>query len=184
MDDWAMVQWSQARQITDILGWKGQAAPRFGTTPAACFADLKASDRGDDAIAFMGLALPRYEAIVWAADVLARFGNPERDLDEMRAFEIARQWIGSPSDSLRRRCFELADALAEVGPEKLLLLAIFLSGGSIAPEDLQPVHPREELTGRLAGAVVLLTVSASPDRALATGEALAMGDKMARRVEA
>ena len=184
MNDWAMVTWSQARQVTDLLGIKGADAPRAGTTPAAWFESLKSGDRGNDAISFLGLALPRYEAIVWASQVMMRLGHAERDLDNMRAFEVAQQWIRDPSEKLRRQAFALADAMGDNTAEKLLLLAIYFSGGSIAPEDLQPVHPKEDITGHLTSTAVKLTVLNAADAGAAMREALAMGEALAQRPEA
>lgn len=183
MSEWAMVQWSQARQITDLLGIKPPDAPHAGVAPADYFTGLVEAERRRDAVNFLALALPRYEAVVWAGDVQTAFGNPDRDLDELRAFEIARDWIRSPSEALRRRAETLAGAMDEESPEKYLLMAIFFSGGSIAPEGQPPVHPRDDLTGRLVGAVVILTALAASDEQAALAEALVMGERLAERTE-
>ena len=183
MSEWAMVQWSQARQITDLLGVKPPEAPRPGIAPADYFAELVEAERQRDAVNFLALALPRYEAIVWAGEVLGAFGNPDRDLDELRAFEIARDWIRSPSEALRRRSEALAGAMEDESPEKYLLMAIFLSGGSMAPEGQAPVHPRDDLTGRLVGAVIILTALAASDEKAALAQALVMGERLAQRTE-
>ncbi len=183
MSEWTMVQWSQARQITDLLGVKPPEAPRAGVAPADYFAGLVEAERRRDAVNFLALALPRYEAIAWASDVLGAFGGTDRDLDELRAFEIAREWIRSPSETLRRRAEALASAMDGETPEKHLLMAIFFSGGSIAPEGQPPVHPRDDLTGRLAGAVIVLTALAASDEKAALAEALIIGERLAERAE-
>ncbi len=184
MSDWATVHWSRARQITDLIGIKGAGAPASGISPASYYADLLANARQGDAVTFLALALPRYEVIRWTTDVMARFGNADRDLDDMRAFEVARQWVRSPSEALRRQCQDLAETMEDMTPEKILLLAIFFSGGSIAPDGQTPVHPKEDVTGHLAGAAIAMTVARASDRGAVYAEVLSSGESLARRAEA
>ena len=184
MSDWSMVQWSRARQITQAMGIKEKDAktPALAVTPPEHFASLVALNQQVDAVQFLAHALPRYEAIQWAAQAMAALrANDLRDLDEARAFDTAHQWLRDPTETLRRAAEVQFQAMDETSPEKLLLQAIFLSGGSMTPEDLPPVHPLPDITAKLAGAAILLTAFATADPAAALTQALQDGEKLAQR---
>ena len=184
MSDWSMVQWSRARQITQAMGIKEKDAktPALAVTPPEHFASLLALNKQVDAVQFLAHALPRYEAIQWAAQAMAALRpNDLRDLDEARAFDTAHQWLRDPTETLRRAAEVQFQAMDEASPEKFLLQAIFLSGGSMAPEDLPPVHPLPEITAKLAAAAILVTAFATPDPTAALTRALQDGEKLAQR---
>lgn len=184
MTDWAMVQWSRARQITQAMGIKEKDArtPASSVSPADHFSNLLAINELQDATGFLACALPRYEAIVWGARALAALiPASERDLDEARAFDLAHQWIDDPSEALRRKA-ETMSLTLEDGPEKFLLMAIFFSGGSVSLEDLPPVHPPEECTAKLVAGAILLAAFATPDPAAGLLHVLQTGEKLAQRV--
>ena len=68
MAGWSRVKWSEARQVLDILRAKEAAAsPEAAMAPAAYFDHLRAGDRDNEAAKFLGQALPRLEAVAWAA---------------------------------------------------------------------------------------------------------------------
>jgi len=183
MSEWALIQWSQARQITQTMGIKDAQAPAAGITPGQHFASLIASSRLTEAVQFLAHALPRYEAVQWAANAMGQLRPAaDRDLDEARAFDTAHQWLRDPDERLRHLPQTLADTMEEPVPEKLLLQAIFLSGGSIAPEDLPPVHPRPDTTAKLASTAILLAVFATPEPEKALSQVLQDGEKLAARV--
>ncbi len=184
MTDWATVQWSRARQITQAMGIKEKdpRTPAAGLTPSAHFSQLLTINRFQDAVSFLAHALPRYEAIVWAAKALAALRPAaERDLEEARAFDLAHQWIDDPGEPLRRKAESMSQTM-EDGPEKFLLMAIFVSGGSISLEDLPPVHPPEEATALLTAGAILLAVFATPEPETAFTQVLQTGEKLAQRV--
>jgi hypothetical protein len=184
MTDWAMVQWSQAHQITKAMGVKGKDAPAEGVTPSQHFAKLMAAKQYQNALTFLAHALPRYEAVIWTQKVLDQVTpDNKRDPEDLTAMQAARKWIAEPVESLRRDAWELAQSMDEQSPEKLMLQAIYLSGGSIAPEDLQAVHPAPDMAAKLASAAILAGVhrSAEPNKALVT--ALESGERLASRSE-
>jgi hypothetical protein len=184
MTDWAMVQWSRARQITQAMGIKEKdtKTPAPGVSPADYFSNLVAVNALQDAVGFLAHALPRYEAIVWGAKALsALIPASERDLDEARAFDLAHQWVDDPSEALRRKA-EAMSLTLEDGPEKFLLMAIYFSGGSVSLEDLPPVHPPEECTAKLVAGAILLAAFATPDPAAGLLPVLRTGEKLAQRV--
>lgn len=182
MTGWPIVHWSQARQITQVMGVKGPLAPSAGVTPDQHFRDLLAHDRQSDAVRFLAHALPRYEMIAWTTQVVTAIRpDSEREPEALRALEVARRWVRDPSDDIRRQAWTMAEAMDDNTPEKLLLVAIFLSGGSMAPEDLPPVHPPEESAASLGGAAIALACYNTPSPVSALAGALEMGESVAKR---
>ena len=182
MSEWGLIQWSQASQITQTMG-KGARPPAPGTRPEQHYAALLEADQLTEAVQFLAHALPRYEAVQWAANAMGHLRPAaERDLDEARAFDTAHQWLRDPDERLRRTAENLAEAMEDPVAEKLLLQAIFLSGGSIAPEDLPPVHPRPDTTAKLASTAILLAVFATTEPENALKQVLQDGEKLAARV--
>jgi len=184
MNEWGMVEWSRARQITNVMGIrdKDPSAPAPTVTPPQYFASLVADERQADAIRFLAHALPRYEAIQWAARAMTALKpNSERDIEEVRAFDLAHQWLRDPAEPLRRACQAQVAQMEDASAEKFLLQAIFMSGGSITPEDLPPVHPAPDITAKMVAGAVLLTALTTPDPAAAMIQALEDGEKLAQK---
>jgi len=67
---------------------------------------------------------------------------------------MAQRWVDDPDDNNRRAIFNIAENADTEWPETLLALAIYFSGGSIAPPDLDPVLPDPGITAHLAAAAV------------------------------
>lgn len=180
MADWTMVQYSQARQVAQAMGMKGPRVPEAGVTPVQHFRDLVDGERQTDAIAFLAHALPRYEMIVWTSKVLGVIKkDADREPEDLRAMEVARRWVRDPVDDVRRQAWAMAETMDEATPEKLLLNAIFLSGGSIAPEDLPPVHAPESSAAHIGGAAIQLAAYRTPSPVSALATALQIGETLA-----
>jgi hypothetical protein len=109
----------------------------------------------------MGVALPRYEAIVWAARAVRELAPVEPNTPEGEALKAVLLWLQDPSDSRRRTAFDVAQRAAEGSPQRLCALAVFFSGGSMAPETLQPVPPPKDVAGKFAAGAVLAAAKAS-----------------------
>ena len=175
-----MVQFSQAKQIGQAMGLKGPKLPAPGVTPEQHFRRLAGEGRQPEAVEFLAHALPRYEMIVWTSKALAAIRtDSEREAADVRALEIARRWVRDPVDDVRREAWTLAETMPEATPERLLLHAIFFSGGSIAPEDLPPVHAPEETAAHLGGAAIQLAAYRTPSPTAALTKALDMGEQLA-----
>ncbi|HWU15234.1 MAG TPA: hypothetical protein VN157_14630, partial [Caulobacter sp.] len=68
MKRWKQVRWTEAGQVTAILGWP---TSEHDTQPPEIFFDrLLEEGRDDDAAMFLGQALPRYEVVAWAAQTV------------------------------------------------------------------------------------------------------------------
>lgn len=149
MSDWPKVRWTQARQITELMEVPRAAMPGAEITPQS-WLDARV-EQGDlaGAITFLGHALPRYEAVAWAAEIVA-----PKDRKSPVAASIAR-WLDGAEDADRRTVWSLTQEAEDDSPERLLAYAVFFSGGSIAPEDQAPVNPEPALCGRFASAAII-----------------------------
>ena len=99
------------------------------------------------------------------------------------ALQATQRWVQSPTDENRRAAYTAAEAATFGTPAGCVALAAFLSGGSLAPPDLQAVPPPEYACGQAAGsAIVIAGIVSSPEKApqkyarfLAEGFAIASG---------
>jgi hypothetical protein len=155
MTDWSIVLWTDARQVAEQAGLQPALWPATGTAPQAYFDALRDEGRGDVAALVMASSLPRHEAIAWVTKALP---NPSEDDPDYRSrrliLDAARRWVDEPDDVNRRAVYALAESADTQWPETLLGLAIFFSGGSIAPEDLDPVTADPSVSAHLAAAAL------------------------------
>jgi hypothetical protein len=182
VNDWTRVKWTEAGQVTGQLGWAAEAEAIARTPPQAYFAALRKAARLEDAAFFLGMALPRHETVGWAARAVRDLGEgrarPRPDADALKA---ALLWVQDPTEPRRRAAFEAAQGADTSGAERLAALAAFLSGGSMAPDNVQPVLAPKEAAGRLAAGAILLAAGSGPGRAVAINRALDDGDAIAQR---
>jgi len=156
---WPRVRWTRAGQVSALLGADAQAVPA-DLPPAAAFAALRQDDAAL-AIAFAAQALQRLDAARWLAGCLAAVERPTRP-ELLAADKAVRRWVASPSDEARRLAWDAGEAAGFSTVQGLACLAIFLSGGSMAPADLPtPVNPAPGAFGQIVGSAVLLAAYAA-----------------------
>jgi hypothetical protein len=180
MTSWPRVKWSEAGQIAAILGWKEpEATARL--PPADYFARLKSEARYGDAVKFMAQALPRLETVAWAARAVRDIEPAAApDSAEASALKSALLWLQDPVEGRRRAAFDAAQAADSASPEAMAAMAVFYSGGSIAPENCEPLPAPREAAGRFSAGAILLAAARNADmnealrKLLSQGEALAM----------
>lgn len=177
MTGWTRVNWTQARQVAQLVDPQREDLPAENVTPETHFASLCASGELESAAGFLGQALPRFEAIEWAARALASLPPAPRAESTRQAIG---NWIKDPDDRNRRAAWDVGQEAPDDSPERLLSAALFLSGGSIAPPDLPTVNPQPELSGRLAAAAVVTAAHRSTNAADALRRALGDGENIAR----
>jgi hypothetical protein len=181
MSEWANVRWTEAAQIMRLLGKLVDDDDPEPVLPDVHFGELLAGQRYSDAVMFLAVALPRFDAVTWAARILeARPGKPKLSGDRA-ALAAVLDWLDDPSDSKRRIANALAEKAALNSPEQLLALATFMSGGSIAPEDINPILPPPEICGKLVSSAILAYAFDSPDPQLVLSGTLEAGSLLARR---
>lgn len=184
MADWIRVKWSEASQVIDTLGpnWKSEDA-EGALPPQVYFESLRKAGRHADAARFLSQALPRLEAVGWAARVV-RDLTPEgadRTSPEARALRAALLWISDPTEFRRRAAYDAASQAKNTTPEYLAALAAFFSGGSIAPEHSAAVPAQREAAGRFAAVAVISAANRTADKRAAYDLALDTGADIARQ---
>jgi hypothetical protein len=130
-------------------------------SPSAFMRELVGAGLMPDAVKFLAIAIGPKRAVAWALACIREL-RAERFPEAGPALAVFDAWAADPSDANRRA----AANAAEDGPEKALGMAIFLSGGSIAPPEVNPVPPPPRAAEKLAaGAIVLAVVGEEPEKA-------------------
>jgi hypothetical protein len=180
MNAWSRVKWTEAQQVVDLMDLGEPLALPAGADPRSGFEQLREAGDLTGAVSFLGHALPRLEAIAWAAHLLDDFARQDGlPLLDRQTLDHVQRWLGDPSDDHRRSAHAASEAATADGAERLLGLAVFFSGGSMAPPELQPVLPLPELSGRMAANAIIVAahrVESSDDRLL---KALELGEVVA-----
>jgi hypothetical protein len=174
---WKRSTWTDAGQLVTLIDPDAGPGEAAGRSLPDWFAVLVAKDELSAALGFVAHALPRYECVTWAAQALLETGAAERADPLVNA---VLRWIDNPEDATRRAAATMAEAVRQPTPERLLALAVFFSGGSIAPPDLAAVQPAPDICARMAAAAVLVGAQRLPAPAGALRTALALGEAMAR----
>ena len=178
MVGWDQVKWTQARQVADLMELDLALLDDANADPESAYRKLRERDDLSTAIRYLGHALPRLEAVAWAAHLLQEWSRSAKpDVPEQQALDSAMRWLEEPTDEYRRAAYEAAESTS--GPEQLLGYAVFMSGGSISEVDLPPVHPPQQTCGRLAASAVLAGAYRTADPGHALAAACDVGEKVA-----
>jgi len=172
MANWTRSSLTDAGQVLALIEPKS-AATRGTLGPLAEWhARLVAAGKLSAAVEFIAHALPRYECIAWTAQAALATGIIDRTDPAVIA---VLQWLDDPCDALRRTVADAAEAGAQ-DPLSLLCQAVFLSGGSIAPEDLAPVHAPADVCAKLAAAALVVGAYSSADPQAALRQIIELGE--------
>jgi hypothetical protein len=177
--DWPRTIWSEAGQVNRLNGRSpmgDETAP-----PAAYFRWLCAQGHDREAALFLAQALSRHEAVAWAARLIDQ--TPPPTAEARSALEAVQAWLADPGETHRRAAGERAMACTPPEAEALCALALFHTGGSIAPPDLPPTPPPRGATGRFAGAAVIAAAARARQPADLLRHALDEGNRLASRLE-
>lgn len=145
---------------------------------------LLQGERPADAIRFLAHLLPRREAIYWAWSVARQALDAEPTPALRAALEGTGRWIAEPGESNRRPMLEIAEAAGLGTPAGCAALAVFLSGGSVAPPELPVVEPDPRAAPKaIAGSIVMAAVTTQPEKAPEKFQSfVAQGIDIGRRV--
>lgn len=173
---WPRVKWTRAAQVAPLLGDAAEVSDVAAMTPAAAFVALRAADPMA-ATRFVAQCLPRVDAARWVAACIGETGPDPLPPARAAAVKAVRRWVGNPSDEARRLAMQAGTAAGFDTSEGMACLAIFLSGGSLAPPEQEvPVNPPPGAFGQAAAGAVLLAASADGVPAFA-GRIAAMLDR-------
>jgi len=178
MGTWTKVKWTQAGQIAELIERPGIAD--LEASPETGYRQLRTQGDLGTAVRYLAHALPRVEAIAWAAQLLDERSRATKLLvTERQSLDRTIRWLEQPTDEYRRAAFEAAGHAPEDSPERLLAYAVFMSGGSISEPDLPAVQPQQHVCGQLAAAAVLTAAYRSPAPDAALSAACDLGDRIA-----
>jgi hypothetical protein len=180
MAEWTRVKWTEAAQVARLLKWNDEPQEALALPPRDYFQSLVKDGRLKDAIAFLAQALPRYEAVTWAARyVRDAERQPEPKSPEAEAIKTALLWVQDPVEHRRRAAFAAARAAEPASAEATTGLAVFYSGGSVAPDKCEALPPPPHAAGLFAAAAVRIAAGRSRDRSSALRAALESGETYA-----
>lgn len=147
------------------LSEPAQSLPREGASPATFLERLIAERHFQDAIRFLAFGLPKREAIWWAARCARLPGGPTTP-ERQAALELVERWCAAPDEELRRAAMAAAEKAKLDNAAGCAALAVFFSGGSVAPPDAPAVPPVETVTALAAASAVLMAaVESEPEKA-------------------
>jgi hypothetical protein len=143
-------------------------------SPQAFLALLMDGRHFSDAVRFLAFSLPPREGIWWACVIARGIELTPSDTD---CLDRAIAWAYEPDDARRRACMEAAERLNFEGAAAYAALAVFWSGGSLAPEGMPDALPDPSLCAIGVGASVLLAVAAGDPQSAARrfGDAIERG---------
>ncbi|EGI55433.1 hypothetical protein SUS17_1801 [Sphingomonas sp. S17] len=177
---WDAVRLTEARQVLALMGVDRDEWPPATLSVIAHYDALRAANRRSAALDYLAHALPRLEAIGWAARVVSDAARRDPPPPRRRhALDVALRWLDAPSEEHRRAAGDAADVIPRPVPERLLASAVFFSGGSIAAPGQPAVPPPEHVPARYVAGAIDATCRQASDPAAAFTAALALGEAVA-----
>jgi hypothetical protein len=170
------------KEISEVsnLSAAALALVQEDSTPSGYLDSLEKQQLFQDAIRFLAHKLATDAGVKWACACVRELRAPDRKEQKDEPLEASEQWTKTPGDPTRRAAKDAADKAKTTGPSYLAAMAVFLSGGSIAPPEAPETNPPPYSAQKMiAGSVVIAVVSYMPEkaaerykRALAMGRAL------------
>ena len=134
---------------------------------------IRKSASGEDyraAISLCAYLLSKREAVWWACGCLRQ--SSQLSPGDMRALEIAENWVRTPEESERRAALELGMQSSSKLPTTWIALAAGWSGGSLSDNDTHRVPPAPQLTAQAVRGALLMAPGkisgSSPNQGLAS----------------
>jgi len=150
---------------TADLSEPARALVKEDSTPSNYLDSLEKQELFPDAIRFLAYKLPTDAGIKWASACVKELRAPE-DKEKDEPPDASDQWIKAPGDPTRWAAKAAADKAKKAGPSKLVAMAVFMSGGSIASPGAPETPPPKYLAQKLiAGTVQVAVVSLEPQKA-------------------
>ncbi len=165
-----------------VLGDEARALLREGLAPQEFCTLLAQNGQHADAVRFWAHALPKRQAVWWGCLCMDAAPGPPATAPVTAALDAARAWVREPDDARRRASYQAGTAAGLDQPPALVAIAVFFTGGSVAPPDLPEVAPVDHATGDMIGAALnLAAVRVQPEKAPQTLERfLAIGRDIAQ----
>ncbi|QCB43226.1 hypothetical protein E5673_14170 [Sphingomonas sp. PAMC26645] len=179
---WGAVRLTEARQVAELMGVDPDDRPPADVGVQAHYDALRSSNLRSASLQYLGHALPRLEAIAWAARIVADTAATSPPPPRARhALDVALRWLEEPSEAHRRAAGEAAEAISQPVAERLLASAVFFSGGSIVAPNASPVVPPDHVAARYAVGAIDEATRRTNDPVAALETAMALGERIAER---
>lgn len=150
-----------AAEVTSLvdLSKEGKAFLLPELSPQGFLDLLVQAELVGDAIRFFAFAMPIREAVWWSCVVTHT--NIEHPTEfETDCLQRAAAWVYGPNEERRRAAMAAAEAAKLEGAAAYAALAVFWSGGSLAPEGMPDAPPHPSLGPIGASASILLALTA------------------------
>lgn len=147
------------------LSPEAQRLLKEGQTLASFQALLVEKDLYADAIRVSAACLPPAHVVWWGMLCLWSLARPEPTPPFRAVLQAVLAWLREPSDQHRRNAEAAGRAAGITTPAGGLGLAVFLSGGSLAPAGQPAVGPEPHLAAKtLSAALVQATQKLPPEQ--------------------
>jgi len=179
---WGAVRLTEARQVAALMGVDIDDRPPADVLVRTHYDELRAGNYRSAALQYLGHALPRLEAVAWAARIVADTTAADPPPRRARhALDVVLRWLEDPTDLHRRAAGAAAEAIAQPVAERLLASAVFFSGGSIVAANAAPVVPPDHVAARYAVGAIDAATRRAIDPVAALETALVLGERIAER---
>lgn len=117
-------------------------------------------------VSALAQVLPKGEAIAWGLASVRTIEAAIIKPGGAAAAELIEQWLKEPNEERRRAARDLAGKVGLATPAGCLAMAVFYSGGSMAPPE-SPVSPEPaaNICGKMVAGAMSLAVALDPVRA-------------------
>jgi hypothetical protein len=133
-------------------------APEHG--PREFIEHLVEQEQYAAAVQLLAHALPTREAIWWAWVCARRAAGAEPAPEVREGLDAIERWITQPANATRRPLFSLAEEIGVDTPVGAAALAVFFSGGSLAPPEAPHVEPIPYAAAKAIFGSVMLSAGA------------------------
>jgi hypothetical protein len=115
------------------------------------------------ALNLMALSLPKREAIWWGYVCLEKQDSLMKDTQTQSVMQLIEAWVRHPDDDKRRTAKKMADHFDCYTAPSWLAMAIFWSGGSIAPLGQFEVEAKPFMAGHAVFNAISMVVESDVD---------------------
>ncbi len=155
-----------AQEVCAEYALSDEAKPllRPDMPPLDFVAALTEAKQHSDAVQFLARALPKREAVWWAALCAREAPDVAVEKRFLAAIEAAENWVRKPTEENRRLAEKAAETVKESHPARWSALGAFWSGGSLTPEGAPEVKPAEDLTAKAVAAAIMISAGMEAKR--------------------
>jgi hypothetical protein len=148
------------KELSEIAGVSDPARElaQDDSTPAGYLDSLEKKELYQDAVKFQAYKMPTDAGIKWASACAKELRSPESKQEKDEPLEATDQWVKAPGDQTRFAAKKAADNAKKNDASKLAALAVFMSGGSLAPPSAPETPPPKYSAQKLISASVSVAV--------------------------